>query len=243
MVGIILGLLLVVVLILLIRQCRVVKRLRADKEEEFRKYLDQKYCWLCEKVDALEEKKLSYTDELKALKSDLEDFRSRRESVNEAIRREREIEEKVDFYRIQLSEDDKEDIELLKSMSPRLRHKELIPKLIWDSIASRPTNEMIKRVVGNKIGGIYKITYIPTGEAYVGRTVNFKDRWKSHVQTALGLQKIATSTLHTHMARNGLWNYTFEILEEIPKEKQSEREKFYIDLYGTKNQLNMRAGG
>lgn len=45
------------------------------------------------------------------------------------------------------------------------------------------------------------------------------------------------------MARNGIWNYSFEILEEVPKDKQSEREKFYIDLYGTQKQLNMKAGG
>lgn len=128
-------------------------------------------------------------------------------------------------------------------MKDRLCHKEVLPKVIWESIVRRPTNEMIKRVVGQKIGGIYKITYIPTGEAYIGRTVNFKDRWQAHIQTALGMEKAASSTLHTHMARNGIWNYDFEILEEVPKDKQSEREKFYIDLYGTKKQLNIKAGG
>lgn len=124
-----------------------------------------------------------------------------------------------------------------------LCHKEVLPKVIWESIARRPVNEMIKRGVGQKVGGIYKITYIPTGEAYIGRTVNFKDRWQAHIQTALGMEKVASSTLHTHMARNGIWNYNFEILEEVPKEKQREREKFYIDLYGTQKQLNMKAGG
>ena len=128
-------------------------------------------------------------------------------------------------------------------MTSRLRHREIIPKLIWDSLISRPTNEMIKRVVGDKVGGIYKITYVPTGESYIGKTVSFKDRWKNHIQTALGMEKAASSTLHTHMARNGVWNYSFEILEEVSKEKQSEREKFYINLYGTQKQLNMKVGG
>ena len=128
-------------------------------------------------------------------------------------------------------------------MKDRLCHKEVLPKVIWESIVRRPVSEMIKRVVGQKVGGIYKITYIPTGEAYIGRTVNFKDRWQAHIQTALGMEKVANSTLHTHMARNGIWNYNFEILEEVPKDKQSEREKFYIDLYGTKKQLNIKAGG
>lgn len=260
-----------------VKQSKTIRKLRANADENYKKYLEKKYEFFKNQIeDSVErEKKVrdeslkliaeeyerrcqkiaedykelflreekTYNEEISEIKKTLDDFRTRRASINSAIQREREIEEKVDFYRVQVSQDDRDDIELLESMSPRLRHKELIPKLIWDSIISRPANEMIKRVVGDKAGGIYKITYIPTGESYIGRTVNFKDRWKSHIQTALGLEKIASSTLHTHMARNGIWNYTFEILEEVSKEKQSEREKFYIDLYGTKAQLNMRAGG
>ena len=210
-------------------------RLKAKQEEAVLSFENYK--------KSLEEKKVLYEKEISLVKLELEDFHRQREAINEAIKRERELSEKEDFYKIQLSLDDIEDIQLLKSMTSRLRHREIIPKLIWDSLISRPTNEMIKRVVGDKVGGIYKITYVPTGESYIGRTVSFKDRWKNHIQTALGLEKAASSTLHTHMARNGVWNYSFEILEEVSKEKQSEREKFYIKLYGTQSQLNMKAGG
>ena len=209
-------------------------RLKAKQEEAVLSFENYK--------KSLEEKKVLYEKEISLVKLELEDFHRQREAINEAIKRERELSEKEDFYKIQLSLDDIEDIQLLKSMTSRLRHREIIPKLIWDSLISRPTNEMIKRVVGDKVGGIYKITYVPTGESYIGKTVSFKDRWKNHIQTALGMEKAASSTLHTHMARNGVWNYSFEILEEVSKEKQSEREKFYIDLYGTQKQLNMRKG-
>ena len=209
-------------------------RLKAKQEEAVLSFENYK--------KSLEEKKVLYEKEISLVKLELEDFHRQREAINEAIKRERELSEKEDFYKIQLSLDDIEDIQLLKSMTSRLRHREIIPKLIWDSLISRPTNEMIKRVVGDKVGGIYKITYVPTGESYIGKTVSFKDRWKNHIQTALGMEKAASSTLHTHMARNGIWNYSFEILEEVSKEKQSEREKFYIDLYGTQKQLNMRKG-
>lgn len=210
-------------------------RLKAKQEEAVLSFENYK--------KSLEEKKVLYEKEISLVKLELEDFHRQREAINEAIKRERELSEKEDFYKIQLSLDDIEDIQLLKSMTSRLRHREIIPKLIWDSLISRPTNEMIKRVVGDKVGGIYKITYVPTGESYIGKTVSFKDRWKNHIQTALGMEKAASSTLHTHMARNGVWNYSFEILEEVPKDKQSEREKFYINLYGTQKQLNMKAGG
>lgn len=229
---------------LLLKQQKNIQKLKSNADESYRKALEEKYRNLEENAQQeFQAKQRSYNNELFYLKKELEDFRSRREAVNEAIRRERELIEKEDFYKIQLTQNDIEDIKILDSMKNRLSHKEVLPKVIWESIARRPVSEMIKRVVGQKVGGIYKITYIPTGEAYIGRTVNFKDRWQAHIQTALGMEKAASSTLHTHMARNGIWNYSFEILEEVPKDKQSEREKFYIDLYGTQKQLNMKAGG
>lgn len=239
----VLVLLILVGIFLLLKQQKNIQKLKSNTDELYRKALEEKYKNLEENAQQeFQAKQRSYNNELSYLKKELEDFRSRREAINEAIRRERELIEKEDFYKIQLTQSDIEDIKLLDSMKDHLCHKEVLPKVIWESIARRPTNEMIKRVVGQKIGGIYKITYIPTGEAYIGRTVNFKDRWQAHIQTALGMEKVASSTLHTHMARNGIWNYSFEILEEVPKDKQSEREKFYIDLYGTKKQLNMRKG-
>ena len=229
---------------LLLKQRRKIQKLKTNTDKVYRKALEEKYKNLEESAQQeFQAKQRSYNNELSYLRRELEDFRSRRDAINEAIRRERELSEKEDFYKIKLTQSDIEDIKLLDSMKDSLCHKEVLPKVIWESIVRRPTNEMIKRVVGQKIGGIYKITYIPTGEAYIGRTVNFKDRWQAHIQTALGMEKVASSTLHTHMARNGIWNYNFEILEEVPKDKQSEREKFYIDLYGTKKQLNIKAGG
>lgn len=240
---VVLVLLILGAIFLLLKQQRKIQKLKSDTDEIYRKVLEEKYKNLEENAQQeFQVKQRSYNNELSYLRRELEDFRSRRDAVNEAIRRERELIEKEEFYKIQLTQNDIEDIKLLDSMRNHLCHKEVLPKVIWESIARRPVNEMIKRVVGQKVGGIYKITYIPTGEAYIGRTVNFKDRWQAHIQTALGMEKVASSTLHTHMARNGIWNYSFEILEEVPKDKQSEREKFYIDLYGTQKQLNMRKG-
>lgn len=241
---VVLILLILGVIFLLLKQRKSIQKLKSNTDELYRKALEEKYKNLEKSAQQeFQAKQRSYNNELSYLRRELEDFRSRRDAVNEAIRRERELIEKEDFYKIQLTQNDIEDIKLLDSMKDHLCHKEVLPKVIWESIARRPVSEMIKRVVGQKVGGIYKITYIPTGEAYIGRTVNFKDRWQAHIQTALGMEKVAISTLHTHMARNGIWNYSFEILEEVSKDKQSEREKFYIDLYGTQKQLNMKAGG
>ena len=61
-------------------------------------------------------------------------------------------------------------------MDMKLHNRNVIPKLIWELFIRRPTQEMIKRVVGNeKASGIYKITYKKTGEAYIGKTTDFSE--------------------------------------------------------------------
>lgn len=206
------------------------------KKQQFQEDFDALSEFFQDKLDAARA-------ELGAVKIELNDFQIKRAAVNEAIRREREIEEQEDFYSIDIPQVDQEDIQLLQSLDLRLHNRDVIPKLIWELFIRRPCQEMIKRVTGGrKIGGIYKITYKKTGEAYIGKTTDFSTRWQNHCKTTIGLEGAARTTLHNRMAKDGLWNYTFEILEEVDKEHQSAREAYYIDLYGTKNQLNMKSG-
>ena len=188
-------------------------------------------------------KKNKINSEILFLKSQLADFQTRQEAINKAMLRQKELQEKADFYSIQIFDNDKEDIKILQSMDLKLHNRDVIPKLIWELYIRRPCQEMIKRVTGGRaISGIYKITNKQTQEAYIGKTTDISTRWQNHLKTTIGLEGAAKSTLHTRLAADGLWNYTFEILEEVPKDKLSEREAFYINLYGTKKQLNMKEG-
>ena len=185
----------------------------------------------------------AYMQQLAEMTSEIEDFQAKRVAINEAIRREKELQEQEEFYSINILPADQEDIQVLQSMDVKLHNHDVIPKLIWELFIRRPCQEMIKRVTGGrKIGGVYKITYKKTGEAYIGKTTDFSTRWQNHCKTAIGLEGAARTTLHNRMAQDGLWNYTFEILEEVDKENLSVREGYYIDLYGTKTQLNMKEG-
>ena len=187
--------------------------------------------------------KAKYKAQVDEVKRELDEFSEKRAAINEAIRRERELEEAEDFYRIVVPPDDQEDIEVLNTIAPRLRNKEALNKLIYSVFIQRPMDEMIKRVTGGRdVSGIYKITYLKTGEAYIGKTTNIKKRWGEHCKSALDIGTIAHSSFHNRLKKDGLWNYTFEILEEVPKEQLTEREKFYIQLYGTDTQLNMKVG-
>ena len=177
-------------------------------------------------------------------KNELDDYRKRQQAINEAILRQRELDEKQDFYRVVLSEFAIEDISLLQEIRQKLHTTESFNKLIYDVYVSKQVQEMVKRVLqGGAPSGIYKITRLKTGEIYIGKSTNVKDRWQQHCKTVFGAGTIAHSILHTTMQRDGLQNFTFELIEEVPKEKLSEREKYWINFYGSRDYgLNERCG-
>lgn len=176
--------------------------------------------------------------------SEIEDYKQKRKAINEAVLREKEIQEKEDFYKIKISESDLDDILILKDIEKKIHNREAINKLIYEVFIKRPSQEMIKRVVQkDKVCGIYKITYIKTGESYIGRSKDIRNRWKQHILSSLNIGSIAHTTFHNFLSEKGLQNFTFEILEEVAPEKLSEREKYWISFYETNKQLNSNIGG
>lgn len=210
------------------------------KRRDMQSLFDKENADLLKKFEATKE---VLDEEILTARIELDEFQAKCAAVNEAIRREKEIQEKESFYSIDIPKADQEDIRMLQDMDLKLHNRDVIPKLIWELFVRRPCQEMIKRVTnGKKVSGIYKITYKKTGEAYVGKTTDILTRWTNHCKTAIGLEGAARATLHNRLAKDGLWNYTWEILEEVDKDHLSSREAFYIDLYGTKQQLNMKSG-
>ena len=174
-------------------------------------------------------------EQINKVQNELEVERSKRAAINEEIRRAKEVEEQQDFYRIQLDPNDKDDVEILRSIAPRLRHPEAINKVIWTGYYQKPLAELRKRLLINgDISGVYKITRLKTNEIYIGQTTSIDKRWQEHVKSALGVGTLASSQLHRVMAADGAENFTFEILEEVPKDKLRERESYYIDFYDSK---------
>ena len=200
------------------------------------KYKDELMKAANEELGVLTVQKNEMLLDIDAIKSILEEERSKRAAINEEIRRQREVEEQQDFYRIQLDSNDKDDVEILRGIAPRLRHPEAINKVIWTGYYQKPLAELRKRLLsGGDISGVYKITRLKTGEIYCGQSTSIDKRWQEHVKTALGVGNLASSQLHRVMAADGCENFTFEVLEEVPKDKLRERESFYIDFYDSKN--------
>ena len=197
-----------------------------------------------ELVASLMEQKKQKEYELAVLLEEIDDFKKKQTVINEEILRRRQVEEQQEFFKIALDENSIRDIQILLSIREKLISRENLDKLIYDVYISKPVMEMIKRVLaGGAPSGIYKITRLKTGEIYIGKSTDVKKRWTEHCKTAFGVGSIAHSILHTTMKKDGIENFTFELLEEVPKDKLTEREKYWITFYDSKNYgLNMREG-
>lgn len=195
-------------------------------------------------VQALKHQK-ELLDQLDILIDEIKDYEKKREVINKQILMEREAKEKADFYRIVVSDYDIEDLKLISQIEQNFHNKEVLNRAVFDTYIKKPMNEMIKRVLeGRSPSGIYMITNTLTNEIYIGRAVSIDKRWQEHCKSCFNLGTIAHSTLHTRMAKEGIWNFTFQILEEVPKEKLSEREKYWINFYHSKDYgMNERQGG
>lgn len=191
-----------------------------------------------------DEKLFDLNKEYTELLEIVEDYRNKRNAINEEIKRKRELEEQQDFYRINLDEDSIEDISTLNGIREKLHKRENLDKMIYDSYIAKPVLEMTRRVLtGTAPSGIYKVTNILTNEIYIGKSTDIAKRWQGHVKSACGLEGVADSVFQRALKKYGIQNFTFELLEKVPKEKLTEKEKFYISFYDTINYgYNQRLG-
>lgn len=183
--------------------------------------------------------------DLSELKTLIEEYKAQRDVINEEILRSRAMESQQDFYRVQFDVETLGDIEILNSMRPRLQKFELFNKFLYSNYISKPTKEMVKRVLaGRNPSGIYKVTNIDTKEIYIGKSVTVATRFENHIKSAYGLEGVADSQFQRALKKYGVDHFTWELLEEVPKDKLGEKEKYWIQFYGTKEYgYNMKEGG
>ena len=95
--------------------------------------------------------------------------------------------------------------------------------------------------------GIYKITNIINGNAYIGKSINIENRFKEHERRALfaDTSKEFNKVLYKAIKKYGIENFRFEILEVIEDiNLLNSREIFWIDYYNTyKKGYNQTIGG
>lgn len=135
--------------------------------------------------------------------------------------------------RIELSATDEKEIEFLeKEVIPRFQRADTIRKLIWAEYYQKPLKDLLARVLPQgECPGIYKITNLKNRKCYIGRSTDVRRRLTDHVKSAVGLETIASQKIHDVMKEEGIWNFSFELLEQCEKSQLGEKEKYYIDYF------------
>ena len=170
--------------------------------------------------------------EQRIISDNLAILRATNDAAIEAAKRAEEMKNQVNFYRIQLSDVDISEIELLRQVEPYLRDKEPLNKVIWKCYYEKPTTDLIGRVIGSGTHtGIYKITEIETSKCYVGQAANLADRWKQHIKRGVGAEAPTRNKLYPAMRAAGPENFTFEVIEQCDRSLLDEREKYWTDYF------------
>ena len=128
-----------------------------------------------------------------------------------------------------------EEIKLLRNVSPYLRDKEPLNKVIWKVYYEKPTSDLIGRVIGAGVHtGIYKITNLANNMCYVGQATNLADRWKQHIKRGLGADTPTRNKLYPAMMAFGVENFSFEVIEEFSRDLLDAREDYWQDYFKAK---------
>ena len=152
----------------------------------------------------------------------------------EARLREQQKKDKINFYKLSINDADLADVKMLENLKTSFHKPVVLSKLIWTQYFQKQMTELCDRVLGKKtVCGIYKITNLLTEQCYIGQSVNISDRWKQHCKCGLGIEASATNKLYNTMQKDKVWNFTFELLEECPRELLNQKEAFWIDTYSS----------
>ena len=166
----------------------------------------------------------------------LEELRSKAAAATEINKHMELDKQKKDFYRLQLSDIDLEEIKKIRSIEPYLRKKEPLNKVIWKVYYEKPYTDLIGRIIGNgRHTGIYKITNIENGMCYIGQALDIAERWKQHIKRGIGADSPTQNKLYPVMQSLGVENFTFEVVEECDSKVLNEREDYWQDFYHAKD--------
>lgn len=176
------------------------------------------------------------TAERQELEEQINSYKSIADAAVEAAKRAQLDADAKNFYRIILPQDAKNDIALLRQIEPTLAHPEAINKVIWKLYYENPVSDMIGRVVGKEQKtGIYKITNVENGMAYIGQAVSIADRWRQHIKRGIGADTPTQNKFYPAMKQFGPESFTFEILEECSRDELDKKEDYWQNFFQVRN--------
>lgn len=159
--------------------------------------------------------------------------KEKQSSIIALLKREEEKQDNINFYRLQLSDEDLQEIKKLREVVPHLRHMEPLNKVIWKTYYEKPFTDLIGRLIGSKaaVCGIYKITNLENQKVYIGQSVDIKTRLKTHIKRGLGAETPTRNKLYTIMNKVGVENFSYEIIEQCTREQLNDKERYWISYF------------
>lgn len=202
------------------------QRKKEKLNEEYENYIEKR-------TQELDEYFAAKQEDIELLKQEFQKMKDTKIAAIEAARKEREIQEQPDRFCIPMEDAEIHDIEYLNSIMPKLRYPEVLGKCIWSVFFQKKIKTFLTNTLGPQdICGIYKITDRITQESYIGQSKNIQKRWTDHLKCGVGASPASNANqLYAAMKRDGVWNFSFELLEECLPEELDDKERYFIDLY------------
>lgn len=177
-------------------------------------------------------------------KAELLDLSSKVAAAVAANIREEEKKNGTNFYTLEISDIDIQEVKKLREIIPYLRNPRPVSKIIWESYYRNATTDLVNRVVGaGSHTGIYRITCLLDNKSYIGQAVSIGERFKQHIKCGLGIDT-PQNKLYQAMMKQGVENFTFEVIEECPSSELNKQEKYWIEFYQSNIYgYNMSSGG
>lgn len=217
-----------------------------ELDAQYQKYYENLEAEYCEVLQDLSSYSFDKIKAAKEIEDQLVELKAKQTSyINEKLRQEA-IQSQKDFYKMTLPQTSVNDIEIIRNdLQPLLFNKEAVDKLIWEAYYKSEYDKLMSRLFNDnsKHCGIYKVTCLSSDKAYIGQSVDIKERFKQHIKNGLSYAP-SSNKLYSEMQKYGCENFMFEILEEVSRDKLNERETYWIDFYRTKEYgLNTTRGG
>lgn len=225
------------------------KSLYQTVEDEYKKkYMAERKEWLDERqaeyismqedfVDQFREENKKKLDVAQELTERITDLRAKVAAATQVAKQHAEEDDFDRYHSVELGDSAKADIRRIEDVLGFISDEagSAIAKVIWKVYYEKPVSDLCGRVVGGKRRtGIYKITNTNTQMCYVGQAVDIAERWKQHIKRALNAEPRTQNKLYPAMYKEGIENFTFEIVEECDQSKLNEREDFWQDFYKAK---------
>lgn len=177
---------------------------------------------------------LQYKEKIDRLREELKKLSKTKAATIKAFQREEQLKAEKDNYRLDISDNDLNDVAVLQSVRPRLNRPRILDMLIWQTFWQPIAKKKFPLILGDKpVCGIYKITNLLNEKCYIGQARDVRKRFNEHCKCGLGIDTPQGNKLYQDMLKDSLENFTFELLEECEPQYLDEKEQFYINVYNS----------